>query len=201
MDWASSEVLQVLTFLLPGFVTAWVYYGLTAYPKPMQFERVVQALIFTTIIQVLLLIEKAALLALGERFPAVGVWDQNVALGNSLIVAVLLGLIVSKSANFDTVHRLLRRVHVTYQNSFASEWFSGFSRHETYVVLHLDGGRRLYGWPEEWPTEPGKGHFLVAEAEWLSESGNDSIPLDMVETVMVPAETVEMVEFMEPKQS
>ena len=34
MGWASSEVVSVLSFLLPGFVAAAVFHSLTSYPKP-----------------------------------------------------------------------------------------------------------------------------------------------------------------------
>ncbi len=49
MNWASGEVIGVLTFLLPGFVAAAIFYSLTSHPKPTAFDRVVQALIFTVI--------------------------------------------------------------------------------------------------------------------------------------------------------
>jgi hypothetical protein len=43
----SKDTLSLLYFLLPGLVTAAIYYSLTAHPKKETFERVVQALIFT----------------------------------------------------------------------------------------------------------------------------------------------------------
>ena len=49
MSWASSETVTVLTFLLPGFVAAAIFYSLTSHPKPSDLERVIQALIFTVI--------------------------------------------------------------------------------------------------------------------------------------------------------
>ena len=49
MNWASGEIVGVLSFLLPGFVAAAIFYSLTSYPKPSPFDRVVQALIFTVI--------------------------------------------------------------------------------------------------------------------------------------------------------
>lgn len=49
----SSELLELLRQLLPGFLTAWVFHALTAYPKQSQFERVIQALIFTLLVKVL----------------------------------------------------------------------------------------------------------------------------------------------------
>ena len=56
MDLPSSEIVKVIYALLPGFLTAWVFYGLTAHPRQGTFERVVQALIFTGIVQAIVLV-------------------------------------------------------------------------------------------------------------------------------------------------
>ena len=99
-------------------------------------------------------------------------------------------------SNTDSLHRILRRMGVTKETSFPSEWYSGFSRHRgSYVVLHLDGERRLLGWPEEWPSRPEEGHFRIAEGEWLYDDGK-SQPIEGVSTVLIPAGNVEMVEFL-----
>ena len=47
MDIPDQSVITVLTYLLPGFITAALVYSLTPSPRPIPFERVVQALIFT----------------------------------------------------------------------------------------------------------------------------------------------------------
>ncbi len=49
MNWANSEIVAALTFLLPGLLAAVVFYSLTSHPKPSEFDRVVQALVFTTL--------------------------------------------------------------------------------------------------------------------------------------------------------
>lgn len=84
-----------------------------------------------------------------------------------------------------------------------SEWSSSFPRENCYVVLHLQGGRRLYGWPEEWPNESTQGHFRIAEAEWLVEKndGQKQVAAEGVSAILVPADQVEMVEFMEDASS
>lgn len=41
MDWASSDVIGVLKFLLPGFIAAAVFYSLTSHPKPDAFNRII----------------------------------------------------------------------------------------------------------------------------------------------------------------
>ncbi|OWO67359.1 hypothetical protein B2J67_20175, partial [Vibrio cholerae] len=56
MENLTNDVITILQYLLPGFVSAWVFYSLTSYPKPSQFERVVQALIFTIFIQAIVVV-------------------------------------------------------------------------------------------------------------------------------------------------
>lgn len=46
-----SDIVAAIYQLLPGFVTAWIFYGLTAHPKTSPFERVIQALIFTLFVE------------------------------------------------------------------------------------------------------------------------------------------------------
>src|ERR1035437_8514257 len=89
MEWASKESLSLLYFLLPGLVAAWVFYGLTAHPKREAFERVVQALIFTVIIQAIVYIVKFGLLAIGDHFFAIGEWTTESALIWSVVVALV----------------------------------------------------------------------------------------------------------------
>ena len=66
-------------------------------------------------------------------------------------------------------------------------------------MLHLKGERRLYGWPEVWPSRPDQGHFRIAEAEWLTEE--ERMPVTGVSVILVPGEEVEMVEFLEMNTS
>jgi len=58
----------------------------------------------------------------------------------------------------------------------------------------MAGNRRLYGWPAEWPSKPGQGHFRIEEAEWLQDEQLDSIKVQG--TLLIPESEVEMVEFL-----
>ena len=190
MSWASSEMVGVLTFLLPGFVAAGIFYSLTSHTKPSAFDRVIQALIFTVIGQAIVTL----FLAIDGTVKEYIQWIENWEIVFSVLVAIMLGLIASYASNRDTVHRILRRLGVTKETSYPSEWYSAFSRHRgCYIVLHLKGQRRLYGWPEEWPSRPDEGHFRIAEAEWLVEY--ERVPATGVSAILIPAGEVEMVEF------
>src|SRR6266699_1552319 len=197
MDWASGEVVSVLRFLLPGFLAAWVYFGLTAHPKPSEFERVVQALIFTVITQGVVAAIRISALYAGYRWRSVGRWTEDVSLAWATVVALGIGLLFARWANNDWIHRQLRTLNFTQETSFPSEWYGAFQQRPTYVVLHLSGERRLFGWPEEWPSDPQNGHFSMAEGEWLDEE-NKRTPLRGVSNILIPAKEVSFVELMEP---
>ena len=194
MPWASSEVVNVLAFLLPGFVAAVIYYSLTSHPKPSAFERVIQALIFTAIIQAVVALLPDSIPTAELDIGADAPWDPVWPIAVAAAVALLVVLVV----NYDLMHGLLRRLRITRETSYSSEAYSAFAdyaRH--YVVLHLEGGRRLFGWPTEWPSDPERGHFRITEGEWLTDDGSQ--PLEG-EGILVPVDEVGMVEFLQGKQ-
>jgi len=50
MDDLVKEVIPLLQYLIPGFVSTWIFYTLTAFKRPDTFGQIVQALIFTFVI-------------------------------------------------------------------------------------------------------------------------------------------------------
>jgi hypothetical protein len=194
MDIPSQTIVDVLRFLLPGFIAAGLLYSLTPSPRPIPFERVVQALIFTVVVQAGLVGVETSLIEMGKHVRPIGVWTDNVKVCWSIVLAVLLAIVLAWVENTDSLHALLRRIGITHQTSFASEWYGALSQARGYVVLHLTGQRRLYGWAEEWPNTSDRGHFVMAEAEWLVDG--ERIPLQGVERILVRAQDVEMVELM-----
>ena len=191
----SQDVVALLQYLLPGFLAAWVYYGLTSFPKPSQFERVVQALIFTLLVRALVFALKSGLLGVGKHW-AILPWTDDSELVASVACAFLLGVVFTYSANNDVFHALMRKLKITREMSYPSEWYSAFSNHVTYVVLHLEGSIRIYGWPIEWPSEPEQGHFLLTDACWLDADNNET-PMAHGTRVLVRASDVRVVEFMD----
>lgn len=193
VNWASSEAVGVLVFLLPGFVAGAVFYSLTSHPRPGAFGQMVQALIFTAVAQV----ATWAIFLLFDGFGAAAEDASNEMpqLALSLATAVVMGLAFARGANSDGVHGLLRKLGFTRETSYASEWYSAFSRHDDcWVVLHLEDRSRLYGWPEEWPSHPDGGHFRISDAIWSTDS--ESRSATGVAAILIPADRVEAVEFL-----
>lgn len=188
----SSNLLDLLVFLLPGFVAAAVFHSLTPFPRGESFGRTVQALIFTIIIQSAVFVVESAALFAGRRWVVIGGWNDQVGVVWSVVLAVLFGLLAAGVSNRDSLHQVLRRIGITHQTSFASEWYGALCRGDSFIVLHLTGRRRLYGWPEEWPSTPEKGHFVIIQGEWLEEAGPIALPQDT--RVLVSVNDVEMIE-------
>jgi hypothetical protein len=196
VEWTSSEVIGVITYLLPGFVAAWVFYGLTTHPRKTPFERVIQAVIFTAIIQGIV----AGGRLIYEHYHAQGLdWGEWGEISNqviALIVAVVIGLSFAALANNDWVHAVLRWACITRRTSYSSNWYSALKQRR-YVTLHLKGRRRVYGWPYEFPDQPKNDVFVLMNAFWVPDEG-DPIPLPQVERLVVRADDVRWIELMKP---
>ncbi len=179
--------------LFPGLVAAAVFYSLTSHPRPNEFERVVQALVFTAASHVT---AWPILAALGFYWIRSD-WPAGTDVFITAACGVILALATAYVSNHDTEHRVLRYLKITRETSYPSEWYSAFAEHDgRYAVLHLTGGRRLYGWPEEWPSRPDQGHFRIADCEWITDSG--SIPVAGVSAIVVSVTEVELIEFLDP---
>ena len=198
MESLTTELFSILKYLLPGFLTAWIYYAFTATPKPSQFERIIQALIFTIFIQGMVFCLRPLLLEAG-KIKSFGHWNESTKLIWSYISSVALGFLFSIFANNDKLHALLRLFRITKQTSYHCEWYGAFhDREGCRVVLNLTDGRRIFGYPIEWPSEPSKGHFVLTEAAWIEEKNGVSEYVDMpqVDAMLFKVSDIQWVEFL-----
>ncbi|HEX4143745.1 MAG TPA: DUF6338 family protein [Pirellulales bacterium] len=212
----SLDVLRIINALLPGFLTAWIFYGLTAHPRKDMFERTVQAFIFSAIVQVIVYPIRELAFAIGRSANVgFGIWSEETTLSWSIVVAAALGFVFAGLANNNTLHGWLSarkwflfRRHSdplpakcwtwTKRTAYPSEWFSAFNEDRRRVILHLGDERRIEGWPYEWPDQPEIGHFVLLDPYWIvNNDGNDQqVPLGNVKRILIAAKNVEIVEIM-----
>ncbi|TCV97728.1 hypothetical protein EC912_101745 [Luteibacter rhizovicinus] len=193
----SKDVVALLQYLAPGFLVAWVYFGVTSHVKPSQFERVVQALIYTVVIQALLATERSVALWLG-KFKALGAWGTTSDLTASLATALFLGLIIATITNRDWLYRHLRNLGFTSRTGHPGEWFGTFSDFPRFVVLQLKDGTRVFGWPTTWPSEADKGHFFITSATRAVD--DEEQDLSYLEGLLINVSDVSYVEFAKPPE-
>lgn len=191
----SLDLVGVLWFLLPGFVAMWVFAGLASYPKPSQLQRLVDALIFTAFAQAATIVVRALLVAIGRLHPIFGPWREGADEAWSVLLALLIGIVAAAIANHGFAHKLMNFLRVTRLTGFPSEWYGSFDAlsPDHWVILHLRGERRLYGFVREWATGSKEGHILLSHVEWL---GTPKTPGSNDENrILVPVKDVSFVEF------
>ena len=123
-----------------------------------------------------------------------GEWSENSNLVASLLTALILGMAITKVINQDLFFHFLRKHNITKRNSQPNEWSDVLHKHPSYVVLHLVGEKRLYGWPDHWPSDPQNGQFFITSPAWLLESG--PIEITGVKGVLIDVKNIEWVEVM-----
>ncbi|HDS1040276.1 TPA: hypothetical protein QDZ42_003140 [Stenotrophomonas maltophilia] len=203
MDSLFSNATTLLTFLLPGFLSAWVFYGLTSHPKPPQFERTVEALVFTFVVQALVKLTEFVLFLAG-RCVVLGPWTESSALLWGFVFAGALGMGLAHAANKDLFHGVLRRAGFTTRTSHPSEWYCVLGTRPAFVVLQLKDGRRLTGYPKEWPVSPAAGQFYIQMPAWLvdadaSDAGAEPamVELPQLDGILIHATDVQWVEILQ----
>jgi len=188
-----TQAIALLAYLLPGFLAAMVFYGFTSHPKPSQFERVVQALVLTFVVQASTLLVRWPLEWIGSFWP-LREWDKTSDALVSVVLAIALGAALAHFANTDKAYAWLRRRGLTSRTSHPSEWYCVFSQKVMFVILHMNDERRLYGWPKEWPIEPDKGQFYIMLPCWI-QPNEEQIDLPQLDGILIQARDVKWVEF------
>lgn len=195
MNLPSIDLLTLFFKLLPGFLAAAVFHALTPYPKRDILDRIVAALIFTMFAQLCIAAVRPLLYWVGSRVYSFGEWSTTADLAWGAAYGVALGLFWSHAINNGHTHKWLRDQGTTKRTSLPSQWYSAFSKFNRYVILHFKDGRRLMGWPLEWPDEPESGHFLLERPGWVMKDGTKAA-MHQIEVLLVSAKEVEAVEFL-----
>lgn len=189
----SKDFIALLSYLMPGFLVAWLFYSFTAHKKPAQLERVIQALIFTLVVDGLVVFEKHIAFWLGN-FINLGLWTKDSELIASIGTAIVFGLVAACISNTDVLHRWLRTHNISRQSSHPSEWCTTFEKNkELYIVLELKDGKRLYGWPYIWPSSFENGHIYITEASWVH--GDKTVDLPGTDGILIQVTDVQHIEF------
>jgi hypothetical protein len=194
----SKELVALLGFLAPGFIVAWIFYGFTPYEKPSQFERTVQALVFTVIIYALVEFEKSALEVIGTIY-SVGAWSSNIKITLSILNAIAFGFIISRLVRQDQIHKIATKFGLTRKSGYPNEHYAAFADEPRWVALYLKDQTRIYGWPIRWPTEGTKGHYLLTQAQrsWIDLPDEPPQELDSfgIHSILITASDVKYIEF------
>jgi hypothetical protein len=195
MELPSSDLFNLFMKLLPGFLAAAAFHALTPYPKRDVFERVVAALIFTLFAQLVVTAIRSICIWIGAIGLSLGAWSVEVELAWGAAAGLTMGVTWAHVVNNGLTHGVLRKLGTTKKTSLPTQWFSAFAQRERYIILQFKDGRRLMGWPLEWPDEPESGHFILERPSWVLDDGTKAA-MHQIEVFLISAKDVEAVEFL-----
>jgi len=194
MNELANEVIPLIQRLIPGFLMTMAFYWFAEVPKPSQFERTLQALVGTAVIQVAVIgVERLALwIGFWHSF---GEWTATTANVYAMAIGLSSGLLLAYCCNRDLIYSLARRLHLTTKASMEDSIHVYQKLGQSGVVLNFIDGRRLMGYIEAFPNNKESGSFLMSQPCWVTES--EIIPCTGTHCMLISNTDVQWVEFLD----
>jgi hypothetical protein len=181
----SLQALAVLFILLPGFLAAYILQSLATRPKQTDLERVVEALIFSSLIYF------ASVLLVGRSLPLswqsvkdsagnatyavqIAWWKLSVII---LVLPVMLGTGFAWLVEHDLLLRILRLCKLTERTSRSSTWIDVMTDINSVAQVELSDGRKVMGLITYYSVDPEDSSIFLEEAAWVDETGTATVPI------------------------
>lgn len=184
----TSQTIQILLFLLPGFLCYTIVRIVARTGNIDGLYLTANALIFALLIQFgTTLLPKFIVDGFGVfyfRFNVDGNNTEAHLYGINIISAILVGLACSASIKHDFHMKILRFLHITNKTSRMNVWSDIFSDTTGYVCINYNDGTQLQGLPAYFSDTKDEGIIVLAYASWRDADGNvTEVPNAMV---MIP---------------
>lgn len=178
------EIIQALIVLLPGFVTTGIVRALFVGAKESEFDKVVGSLIFSFINYTIY----AGVLWIWSFFAGRGTTPDIMEMAPKtplgLIVLSSIAVVTGFAAAFyqtNNGHKWFYKWKITNRSTRQNVWHDFFIDHaKTNIIVNLEDGRRLYGWPQAYSDNPTDASLFLTNADWLvvDEAGEQkSVPV------------------------
>ena len=179
-----TEALGILLLLIPGFVCAFLVQLLAVRAKQTEFEKIVEALLFSSVLYLCIgpffdntlpvrwLAHKA-----GESTSFTFEFNAKY-LALLAVGAAILSLVYGTILNRDLLHRLLRKVKLTERTSRVSVWNDALQDIQSrYLLVELGDQRTVVGFLRYYSDDVEQASIFLQDAAWLSADGAQT-PID-----------------------
>jgi hypothetical protein len=191
-----KDLLPILVFLLPGFVSTGIV-GMLVIRKPKEtFDKIVEAFILTTVNLVLFVVLQSVL----RRIPHLKFDTHDFFTPSNLLLmtfcSVAIGVGWAAEATNDWLFTRLRKWGITKKTTHVSTWNETFHGEKKYVVVHLTDSRRMYGFPTYYSDDPAERAIYLTDASWLLE-GNKLHNNPTINIFLDKESGIELIEFLD----
>lgn len=173
----SVSALNVLFFLLPGFISFSVERAMFFRPDDTTFDKTVSVLIHTFIVNViyglisyLTSLDYAPFQAYTNGDAVTLTITNPCSLVSLFLTTIVWGLIFGWLKNNDLLLWIPRLVKMTKRTTRSSVWQDVFTDMDTYVLVLLKDGRGVSGWPQYFENKFTDGPVVfLTKAQWIIE--------------------------------
>lgn len=179
MEGLGFETLEVLLILLPGFLASLIISALTVRKEKTELDKVVEALVYSFVLWVIwgAFILKHPLAVeverVSEKSSRYYFSVSSIEMLWLLLMAILLGLLLSTVYTHDIPTEILRWLKLTRATTRASVWDDVFSDVQRYVIVEFNDGRRVMGWPSYISNTPDENSLFLEDASWVMDDGSE----------------------------
>src|SRR5438128_1616546 len=176
------QSLTALLILLPGFLTAELVRTLSARRKRSEFDKIIQAFIYSFLVYVCFTI-------IGGKFPiTIHVKSGEGAthylpefhfwpLLELTLIAGIMGVVVATMMNHDFPLRYFQKWRITQRTFLPTVWNDCFRMPTEYVQVELADGRQVIGWLVYFSDSPEDASLYLEDAAWRKDDGS-SVPIE-----------------------
>lgn len=190
------QALQILIFLLPGFVSARILNALVVIKAKKEFEKVVEALIFSMLIYTIYFFISGRSPVTSSQIGETVSYSYNgvsfLLLGFlSLGIPLVFGLFITN----DWHMKVARKLQISRRTARSSVWFDVFCDMRKHIIVNFENGRRVYGWPMYYSDNPDSQYIFLHNPAWIEK--DRYVYLDEEGMLITPQQKIEFIEFLE----
>jgi len=195
------QAIQLLTFLIPGFISSRVLDTLVVRKKEhKELEIITEALIFSLLIyaifsllggvQPIVFSEEGAYFSYGYESPK----SLVIILSTSIILPVLIAGVLNNVLHM----KLAQKLKITKKTGRLSVWHDVFYEKKSNVIINFVDGKRLFGWAEHFSDYADKPYLYLYAPQWID--GDEFIDIGIDGMLITPEQKIAFVEFLKDSE-
>lgn len=191
----SFQALQILIFLIPGFISAIILDALVVRMEKKELGKIIEALIFSMIIYTIYssISGKSPISLSKLEETTTLIYDSKSFLWLALF-SLFIPLILSFFITNDLHMKLARSLRITMKTARAYVWLDVFSDIDKHIIINFENGRRIYGWPMYHSSKPENPYIYLFNPAWIQE--DEFVDLNIEGILITPEQKIESIEFL-----
>jgi len=191
----SVQALQILIFLIPGFIAAVILDALVVRMEKKEVGKIIEALIFSMIIYTIYSsISGKSPISLSKIEESTTLFYDSKSFLWLALLSLFIPLLFSFFITNDLHMKLARKLQITRKTARASVWFDVFSDLDKHIIINFENGRRIYGWPMYHSTKPENPYIFLFNPAWIQEK--EFIDLNIEGILITPEQKIDSIEFL-----